>query len=177
MDKLLIIEDDPLFSHLLSEALEPLGFQAAVASHHAQALEFLHERTPFTHCLLDLGLPSGSGLTLITPLLNYNPDLKIVVLTGFANVPTAVEAIKLGALYYLSKPVEIQHILEAFERTQGDATQPLNTVSDLDSREREHVQAILQKNHFNISASARELGLHRRTLQRKLAKWGLRSED
>lgn len=175
MKRILIVEDDPLFSSLMADALKEHGFEVCCSHDHDSSHELIKSDLQLTHCLLDLGLPSGSGLGLIIPLKEKFPDLKIVVLTGFANVPTAVEAIKLGAIYYLSKPIEIEQVLEAFNRDGGDAATPLNSAYDLDSREREHVLAVLQKNHFNISVSAIDLGMHRRTLQRKIQKWGLKN--
>lgn len=175
MSKLLIVEDDPLFSSLMADELMQQGFSVITAHDHQSAIELMRPTDlQLTHCLLDLGLPSGSGLSLIAPLVEQHPFIKIVVLTGFANVPTAVEAIKLGALYYLSKPVDVEQVMKAFERESGDPATPLDTPSDLDTREREHVLAVLQRNQFNISISAKELGMHRRTLQRKIVKWGLR---
>lgn len=176
MNSILIIEDDLTFSSLLKDAFTELDFKAHSTNNHESTTQLIENtKIKFTHCLLDLGLPSGSGLSLITPLLNKYPGLKIVVLTGFANVPTAVEAIKLGALYYLSKPAELKDIIKAFERDMGNPSMPLHSDFNLDKREKEHVLAVLQKNHFNISISAKELGMHRRTLQRKIIKWGLKN--
>ena len=117
--------------------------------------------------LKSVAMPAG----LIPKLLEIEPYLKIVVLTGFASVNTAVEAIKLGAIHYLSKPVGIDEIIEAFNKAQGNAETPIEaTTISLQAAEHKYIKSILDKNNGNISATARELKMHRRTLQRKLDK-------
>jgi two-component system response regulator RegA len=127
--------------------------------------------------VLDLNLNGSSGLALIPQLLAINADCRIVVLTGYASIATAVDAIKLGAVQYLAKPVEIEAILAAFET---DDVPDLETAApdeplSVDRLEWEHIQRVLNENDGNISATARALKMHRRTLQRKLSKRPVRT--
>jgi len=122
--------------------------------------------------VLDLSLGGTSGLALIEPLLDINPDCRIVVLTGYASIATAVDAIKLGAVQYLAKPVEVDAIVAAFDAAERPETAELPEIEPLsvDRLEWEHIQRILREHEGNISATARALKMHRRTLQRKLSK-------
>jgi two-component system response regulator RegA len=116
-------------------------------------------------------MPGASGLELIPKLLEIDPATRIVVLTGYANITTAVEAIKLGAVHYLSKPVSPDDIITAFHKKDGDPKTPVDAESvTLDAAERDIILSAFERNRKNISATARELGMHRRTLQRKLEK-------
>ena len=127
--------------------------------------------------VLDLNLNGSSGLALIPQLLAINPACRIVVLTGYASITTAVDAIKLGAVQYLAKPVEIEAILAAFESDDApdlDVVAPDEPLS-VDRLEWEHIQRVLNENDGNISATARALKMHRRTLQRKLSKRPVRT--
>jgi two-component system response regulator RegA len=127
--------------------------------------------------VLDLNLNGSSGLALIPRLLAINPDCRVVVLTGYASIATAVDAIKLGAVQYLAKPVEIEAILGAFENDDEpdlDMVAPDEPMS-VDRLEWEHIQRVLNENEGNISATARALKMHRRTLQRKLLKRPVRT--
>jgi two-component system response regulator RegA len=138
----------------------------------AKAREIKPERV-----VLDLNLNGSSGLALIPQLLAIVPDCHIVILTGYASIATAVDAVKLGAIQYLAKPVEIEAILSAFE--EDSLPNPDFSVSDeplsVDRLEWEHIQRVLGENDGNISATARALKMHRRTLQRKLAKRPVKS--
>ena len=123
--------------------------------------------------MLDLRLGDDSGIQLIQPLLQIRPDLQIVVLTGYASLSTAVQAIKLGAINYLAKPVNVQSILKAFEDEPPEEVADENeefSPTPLKQLEWEHIQRVLDENEGNISSTARQLGMHRRTLQRKLQK-------
>ncbi len=121
--------------------------------------------------VVDLKMPGASGLELIPQLLETDPGTRIVVLTGYANIPTAIEAIKLGAVHYLSKPVSTDDIIAAFAKQEGNPKIPVESeMLKLDAAEREHILTAFERNGRNISATARELGMHRRTLQRKLDK-------
>lgn len=169
-EQILIVDDDEDFATALARAMRRRGFAVAVADCPREALAVVREQ-PFQHIVLDLRLGEESGLTLIPQLLDANPSLRVVVLTGYASVATAVEAIKLGAVHYLAKPTEPDRIVAAFERDRGDpgvppATQPMSPRR----LEWEHLQRVLRDHGGNISAAARALGMHRRTLQRKLAK-------
>ena len=172
--KVLLVDDDQTFRDLLQLSFHELGFECFAAKDVKEARSFLLNYTP-QYAILDLRMPGESGLVLIEELLDKNKKMRILVLTGFASHQTAVEAIKLGATHYLSKPVDFSEILEAFEKSNGDASVPIEADhKDLDSYQKEHVLTVLQKHHYNISLTAKELGLHRRTLQRKLQKWGIR---
>jgi two-component system response regulator RegA len=124
------------------------------------------------HCVvIDLKMPGDSGLTLIPRLRALSQSMRIVVLTGYASVATAVEAIKLGATHYLAKPVDADQVVAAFARQTGDPRQPISGQPlSVERLEWEHIQRVLTENGGNISATARRLNMHRRTLQRKLSK-------
>ena len=142
----------------------------------AQALVLARQQMP-DGIVLDLNLNGASGLSLIGPLLEINPACRIVVLTGYASIATAVDAIKLGAVQYLAKPVEVAAILAAFDEKEDSPRENLAGAVPLsvDRLEWEHIQRILHENDGNISATARALKMHRRTLQRKLAKRPVRA--
>jgi two-component system response regulator RegA len=175
-DATLIIDDDPTFNAVLVRTLERRGYPARGAGDPAAALAIAAEMRPL-QVVLDLNLNGSSGLALIPRLLDLNPACRIVVLTGYASIATAVDAIKLGAVQYLAKPVEIDAILSAFE----DADEPGRELAapdeplSVDRLEWEHIQRVLNENEGNISATARALKMHRRTLQRKLAKRPVRT--
>jgi len=123
------------------------------------------------YAVIDLRMPGPSGLTLIPRLKAIDPAARIVVLTGYASIVTAIEAIKLGATYYLPKPVDADAVEAAFGRSQGDHTiTPCENRLSVDRLEWEHIQRVLAEHDGNISATARALSMHRRTLQRKLNK-------
>ncbi|MFN7227108.1 MAG: response regulator transcription factor [Holosporales bacterium] len=166
---LLLVDDDMTFCSVLQESLAPHYQHIACAYDAAAALDSARI-TPFDNALIDLKMPKQSGLSLIEPLLALQPALRIVVLTGYASIPTAVEAIKLGAVHYLSKPVTVADIMQAFERSTGDPSIPVADTPTLEDAEWAHILTTLERNHHNISATARELGMHLRTLQRKLQK-------
>jgi two-component system response regulator RegA len=116
-------------------------------------------------------MPDGSGLALVEQLKRLDPAMRIVVLTGFASVATAVEAIKLGAIHYLPKPADADDIVAAFARDAGDAAVTVKRRHlSVERLEWEHIHKVLAENGDNVSATARALGMHRRTLQRKLGK-------
>ena len=128
------------------------------------------------YAVIDLRLPGTSGLTLVEKLKSLDPGTRIVMLTGYASIATAVEAIKLGATHYLAKPVDIDDILMAFERTNGDAEVQISTHPlSVGRLEWEYIQRVLNENKGNISITARALNMHRRTLQRKLTKYPAKS--
>lgn len=167
----LIIDDDPSFNAILVRTLERRGHPARGAHDAASALDLAREMQA-GRVVLDLNLNGSSGLALIQELLLIEPDCRIVVLTGYASIATAVDAIKLGAVQYLAKPIEIEAIIAAFEQDEAPdfdlpaSDEPLS----VDRLEWEHIQRVLNENDGNISATARALKMHRRTLQRKLSK-------
>ena len=171
-DTILIVDDDPSFNAILVRTLERRGHQAHGVLDPAAARAAARELQP-ARIVLDLNLAGHSGLALIPEFLAIRPDCRIVVLTGYASITTAVDAIKLGATQYLAKPVELRDILAAFEHEAPDS-EPEFDASDtplsVDRLEWEHIQRVLAEHDGNISATARALKMHRRTLQRKLAK-------
>ena len=171
---ILIVEDDDDLAMTLKRSLERRGFSV---SRFASAEEMRRSQMPVmpSHAVVDLKLSGDSGLACVDHLHRLNPDMRIVVLTGFASIATAVEAIKLGASHYLTKPSGTDDILAAFDRTEGDAeVQPANRPTTIKTLEWEKIHETLLATDFNISETARRLGMHRRTLARKLAKWQVR---
>ncbi len=174
--RVLVIDDDETFNRILTRALVRHGLAAEGATDAEAALAMARRSRP-GRVVLDLSLGGSSGLALIEPLLRLDPNCRIVVLTGYASIATAVDAIKLGAIQYLAKPVEVEAILAAFDADrrpnveEAPATEPLS----VDRLEWEHIQRVLHEFEGNVSATARALRMHRRTLQRKLAKRPVRS--
>jgi len=172
---LLLVDDDPLFCSVLASAMGNRGFSVMVAHDVDDALAKIGDNVP-EYAVVDLSMPGPSGLVLVERLHALDAYTRIVVLTGYASIATAVEAIKLGATHYLAKPADANEIVLALERTQGDvaagiAPQPMS----VNRLEWEHIQKVLAECEGNISEAARRLGMHRRTLQRKLAKRPTRS--
>jgi two-component system response regulator RegA len=177
MERILVIDDDETFNGVLTRALQRRGLAAEGATDATTALECARRHPP-DRAVLDLNLAGSSGLALIEPLLAIKPDCRIVVLTGYASIATAVDAVKLGAVQYLAKPVEVDAIIAAFDarprpttEEQPMAAEPLS----VDRLEWEHIQRVLHEHDGNISATARALKMHRRTLQRKLSKRPVKS--
>lgn len=167
---LLLVDDDPVFCRVLSLALSRRGFKVTVAHGGATALQQA-QLDPPEYAVVDLNLAGDSGLELIPRLLDLNSAIRIVVLTGYASLATAVEAIKLGATNYLAKPADADEVLAAFGTQLGTLAVPISSRPlSVNRLEWEHIQRVLHDNDGNISATARQLGMHRRTLQRKLAK-------
>ncbi len=175
-DSILVIDDDITFNSVLVRALARRGHTVRGVTDPTEALAVARESRPLA-VVLDLNLAGVSGLSLIGPLLAIEPDCRIVVLTGYASIATAVDAIKLGAVQYLAKPVEVEVILAALDDSRDGATGEGPSVDvapsepmSVDRLEWEHIQRVLHENDGNISATARALKMHRRTLQRKLSK-------
>lgn len=166
----LIVDDDPTLAGMLERVLQRRGFSTKSARDAAQALQLVRGEK-FEKAIVDLKLGNDSGLQLIRELKLQQPELAIVMLTGYSSISTAVEAVKMGAVNYLCKPADAEEILAAFgESNQRTSTELSYTPLSVDRLEWEHIQKILQENNGNISATARALGMHRRTLQRKLNK-------
>ncbi|MBO9695004.1 MAG: response regulator transcription factor [Sphingopyxis sp.] len=172
--QLLIVEDDEAFARTLKRSFERRGYAVAVAHGPEEMDERLTGFRP-GHAVVDLKLGSASGLACVQALRALDPAMRIVVLTGFASIATAVEAIKLGASYYLAKPSNTDDIEAAFERSEGNVETPLDArPSSIKTVEWEHIHQTLVETDFNISETARRLGMHRRTLARKLEKRQIR---
>ncbi|MCF6219141.1 MAG: response regulator transcription factor [Gammaproteobacteria bacterium] len=167
---LLLVDDDDVFCRVLSQALERRGFQVVLAHDVTQGSE-LAQQNPPEFAVVDLNMPGPSGLVMVEMLKQLDKHTKIVVLTGYSSVATAVEAVKLGATHYLTKPADIEEIINAFGREAGDASMEISQKPKSVNRlEWEHLQKVLMDCNNNISEAARRLGMHRRTLQRKLQK-------
>lgn len=164
--RILIVDDDKTFCQALSLALKRRGHQVLLAHNVEEGLAEVRAFQP-ERVVVDLRMPGGSGLELVKEMGQEFPDIVIVVLTGFGSIATAVEAVKLGAVQYLTKPVSADALLAAFE---GEAPEDETSAPSLDVVEWEHLQRVLAECSGNISEAARRLGMHRRTLQRKLAR-------
>ena len=167
---LLIVDDDTTFCDILAKAMTKRGFNVCCAHTIDDALKNAESATP-EFAIIDLKLCNESGLILVEKLTAIDPGTRIVMLTGYASIATAVEAIKLGATHYLAKPVDANEIMKAFERTTGDSDVQISTNPlSVGRLEWEYIHRILAENNNNVSVTARILNMHRRTLQRKLAK-------
>ncbi|MCE9685756.1 response regulator [Shewanella sp. AS16] len=175
MNRILIIEDDLALAEVLGRRLGRHGFECRLSHDANEALLAARQFKP-SHILLDMKLAESNGLGLIVPLRQLLPRVTLILLTGYASIATAVEAIRLGADNYLAKPVDTQTLLAALAQMSPPSRQ-----SELDEwvdeaplspkrLEWEHIQQVLSANQGNVSATARQLGMHRRTLQRKLLK-------
>lgn len=177
MDKehILLVEDDKVFSRVMTRALLHRGYGVSHATNVDEAL-LLIESTQFNHAILDLNLGDHTSLELIVPLKHSNPSSRILILTGYASITTAVEAIKLGADNYLAKPADADEILSALlidiDKPNSNAHLEATRLEPMSVRrlEWEHIQKVLKEHSGNISETARQLKMHRRTLQRKLQK-------
>lgn len=169
-NRLLMVDDDPAFLHVLSKAMSKRGFDVIAATGISDAVTRARRDVP-DMAVVDLKLEEESGLDLIPLLIEINSEMKIVVLTGYSSIATAVTAIKRGAAEYLSKPVTAGDVVKALsgEGQRDDHPEEYSPMS-VERVEWEHIQKVLKENDGNISATARSLGMYRRTLQRKLAK-------
>ena len=174
--RILIIDDDKHFAQVLERSLSRRGYNTRIALNADQALAILKQDS-FEWISLDLRLGDDSSLRLLPELKPLCTDeTRIVVLTGFASIPTAVEAVKQGAFNYLHKPASVKELIQAFEGTSPAPALPEeDTPMSVERLEWEHIQRVLHENDGNISSTARALGMHRRTLQRKLQKRPVRS--
>lgn len=166
--EILIVDDDATFRGVLADSLKARNIIVYEAENFSSAIN-VSKKKLINFAIVDLKMPGDSGLVLIKELRALNSKMNIVMLTGFASIATAVEAVKLGANQYLAKPVNAEEILEAFSKLNGNEdldiqSEPLT----VDKLEWEHINRILNENSGNISATARALNMHRRTLQRKL---------
>ncbi|MEZ4391668.1 MAG: response regulator [Polyangiales bacterium] len=169
---LLLVDDDAPFREALASAFTRRGWSTTAAQSPDEALR-LAATVRFTHAVIDLRMPGGSGMDLLRDLTAALPGISVVVLTGYGSIPTAIEAIKRGAVNYLTKPAEPAEIEAAFG--ESELAEPAHvddaTVPSLDRAQWEHLQRVLADCDGNISETARRLGMHRRTLQRKLQKY------
>lgn len=173
-EHILLVEDDEVFSRVMSRALSHRGYEVSHAANEEEALALI-KNTQFNYAILDLNLGGHTSLGLIAPLKLSNPSSRILILTGYASITTAVEAIKLGADNYLAKPADADEILSALLATDQSSSAEEPDSAHLEPMsvrrlEWEHIQKVLNENDGNISETARQLKMHRRTLQRKLQK-------
>ncbi len=166
---LIIVEDDKSFLQRLARAMEGRGFAVATAETVAEGLRQV-ERAPPAYAVVDMRLGDGSGLDVISALKKRRPDARAIVLTGYGNIATAVTAVKLGAVDYLSKPADADDVIAALLALEGHKVQPPENPMSADRVRWEHIQRIYELCGRNVSETARRLNMHRRTLQRILAK-------
>jgi len=165
----LLIDDDALYLRTLQRSLQKRGLTVATATTKSEALASAQAAPP-DFALVDLRLDRESGLSLIEPLKAIRQDMHVLLITGYASVATAVEAMKRGADDYLLKPVTVDAILRALADEMTPQPEPEATMTPLSRLEWEHIQQALKETGGNVSAAARLLGMHRRSLQRKLSK-------
>ncbi len=168
--RLLLVDDDETFCSVLKSALERRSYEVIVANNVTDGI-FQAEKNIPEYAVIDLRIGHESGLDLVKKLISLDDNTQIVMLTGFASIATAVEAIKLGAVHYLTKPANADEIVSALHKNEGDSSVLIseNPLS-VKRLEWEHLQKVLMQHDGNISSAARALNMHRRTLQRKLDK-------
>jgi two-component system response regulator RegA len=169
----LVVDDDDTFRERLVRAFVGRGFEARGAPNASAALALARAESP-EWAVVDLRMPGSSGLDLVRDLKSNDPTTSVVVLTGYGSIATALEAVRLGATHYLTKPADIDDILAAFDRAGRSSSDLLSVDHDVPSLARaewEHIHRVLTDCGGNITQAARLLGLHRRSLQRKLAKY------
>ena len=167
---LLIVEDDAAFARTLKRSFERRGYRVLLAVSVEETQSLLETQSP-DRAVVDLKLGTASGLAVVQALHEHDPEMLIVVLTGFASIVTAVDAIKLGACNYLVKPSNTDDIEAAFSRAPRDVDEPVVArPTSIKTLEWERIHETLVETGFNISETARRLGMHRRTLARKLGK-------
>ena len=167
---ILIVEDDEALASSLGRSFERRDYEVKIANNVREAQALLKKFHP-RYAVVDLKMPGESGLELVKHLHEFDQMMKIVMLTGYASITTTIEAIKLGACYYLAKPANADMIIAAFS---GETSSQKKTLNDkktsIKNLEWEHIHQVLVETNFNISEAARKLGMHRRTLARKLEK-------
>jgi two-component system response regulator RegA len=166
---LLIVEDDKSFLTRLARAMESRGFSVATADTVAEGLLQV-ETAPPAFAVVDMRLGDGNGLDVISALNRRRPDARAIVLTGYGNIATAVNAVKLGAVDYLAKPADADDVIAALLALEGQKPSPPEHPMSADRVRWEHIQRIYELCARNVSETARRLNMHRRTLQRILAK-------
>lgn len=171
---LYLVEDDAAFVRTLQRSFERRGYRVQLAADAGELDALLAAGTP-DYAVVDLKLGQSSGLACVRTLHDHDPDIVIVVLTGYASIATAVQAVKLGATSYLAKPADTDDIEAAFGMVAGDVATPIGErQTSIKTLEWERIHRTLAETDFNVSETARRLGMHRRTLARKLEKRPLR---
>lgn len=169
-ESILIVDDDPVFCQVLANALEKRNYTTKHAFSFKQTQKII-QSWQAAYAIVDLRIGQDSGLKVCELLLKKSPTIRIVILTGFASIATAVEAIKLGVIHYLTKPTDVETILKALMQDKADTNLDIpNTPLPVKRLEWEHLQKVLLENDGNVTKAADKLNMHRRTLQRKLQK-------
>jgi len=168
-NSLLILDDDAPLRNRLRRAMEARDFEVVDAGTVSEGVDIVR-KTPPAYAVLDMKLEDGTGLSLVSELRSKRPDCRIVMLTGFGNIATAVAAVKAGALDYLPKPANPDEIVSALLQTEGGLPAPPEDPMSADRVRWEHIQRVFEQCDRNVSETARRLKMHRRTLQRILAK-------
>lgn len=169
-NKVLIIDDDETFCNALAKALDRRGYNVVTTSQPDSVETMIREFNP-VFAVIDLRIGLDSGLTVLQNIIKLNPRIHSIILTGYASIATAVEAIKSGAVHYLTKPASPDDIIRAFTNSKNDDQNVVNNKPlSIKRLEWEHINRVLEDHQGNISAAARALGMHRRSLQRKLQK-------
>jgi two-component system response regulator RegA len=166
---LLIVEDDKAFLQRLARAMEARGFAVTTAETVGEGLQHV-ESAPPAFAVVDMRLGSGNGLDVVVALKQRRPDARAIILTGYGNIATAVNAVKIGAVDYLSKPADADDVVAALLALEGRKAEPPEHPMSADRVRWEHIQRIYELCGRNVSETARRLNMHRRTLQRILAK-------
>ena len=169
LGKLLILDDDEILLRRLSKSMESFGFEVTAVSSIDEAEEII-EKIIFDNAVLDLKLADGSGLSIVKKLSSSNPKCRAIMLTGFGNIATAVAAMKVGAIDYLPKPASAEQIKNALVDYDKPLPPPPDDPMSADRVKWEHIQRVFEQCNRNVSETARRLKMHRRTLQRILAK-------
>jgi two-component system response regulator RegA len=170
---ILIVDDDEVYRTRLARAFVDRGYEVRTADNHDSAVATASPESPEL-AVVDLKMPGKSGLELVKALREIDPATKIVMLTGYGSIATAIDAVRLGATYYLSKPADADDIIAAFARGEAPPLEPPEhdyKAPSLARAEWEHINRVLSDAGGNISEAARRLGIHRRSLQRKLQKY------
>ncbi|PYF01274.1 Fis family two component transcriptional regulator [Rhodopseudomonas faecalis] len=166
---LLIVEDDKPFLDRLSRAMESRGFSVTACDSVTDGLAHIGKAAP-AFAVVDMRLGDGNGLDVVSALKRQRPDARAIVLTGYGNIATAVTAVKMGAVDYLSKPADADDVVAALLAITGEKSEPPQNPMSADRVRWEHIQRIYEMCNRNVSETARRLNMHRRTLQRILAK-------
>jgi len=166
---LLLLDDDAPFRLRLARALETRGFEVTALASVTEASDFA-SKTPPAYAVLDLRLEDGSGLSVVEALSKHRTDCRVVILTGYGAIATAVAAVKAGAIDYLAKPADADDIVKALLAAPDDRPEPPENPMSADRIRWEHIQRVYELCGHNVSETARRLNMHRRTLQRILAK-------
>jgi two-component system response regulator RegA len=169
---ILVVDDDALFRERLARALQARGYEVRTAASFEDAVACCDQYSP-EFAVVDLRMPGRSGMELVQELKRIDPSTRVVVLTGYGSIATAIEAIRLGATYYVHKPADADDVLAAFARGEAPPLEPTPEyrAPSLARAEWEHISRVLSDCGGNVSEAARRLGLHRRSLQRKLQKY------